>query len=99
MKLTKVLEKWSAQSSTKDSEKVSIYTEDSDNEKQPKKGITPKNVKSSGSMIIEQIEDLIANAIKAQLSEGSCRTPLYTKPYTQRVNALHMPHGYQPPKF
>jgi len=50
-------------------------------------------------MTIEQIQDLIANAIKAQLGEGSCKHLLYTKPYTKMVDALRMPHGYQPPKF
>jgi len=34
---------------------LSIHTEASDNEKQPKKGGAPKNVKSYGSMTIEQI--------------------------------------------
>ena len=42
---------------------------------------------------------MIANAVKAQLGEGSRRTHLYTKPCTKRVDALRMPHGYQPPKF
>jgi len=69
-RLTRKLEKWLASSSTKDSEsedseKVSIHTEASDSEKQSKKGTTPKHVKSSGSMTTEQIQDLIANAIKA----------------------------------
>ena len=78
---------------------MSIHIEASDSEKQSKKGETPKHVKSSGSMTIEQIQDLIANAVKVQLGEGSRRTHLYTKPYTKRVDALRMPHGYQPPKF
>jgi len=68
--LTKKLEKWLAQSSTKDSEnedsrKVSVHIEASHNEKQPKKSDMPKNVKSSRSMTIEQIQYLTANAIKA----------------------------------
>jgi len=50
-------------------------------------------------MTIEQIQDLIANAVKAQLGEGSHRTHLYTKPYIKMVDALRMPYGYQPPKF
>jgi len=50
-------------------------------------------------MTIEQIQYLIANVVKVQLGEGSRRTHLYTKPYTKRVDTLHMPHGYQPPKF
>ena len=72
---------------------MSVYTEASGNEKQPKKGVMPKNVKSSGSMTIEQIQDLIANAVKEQLGEGWRRTHLYTTPYTKRVDALRMPHG------
>ena len=100
-KLTKKLEKWSAQSSTRDSEnedskKVSIHTEASDSKKQLKKGATPKHVKLSGSMTIEQIQDLMANAVMAQLGGGSRRTHLYTKPYTKRVDALCMPHDYTP---
>jgi len=103
-KLTKKLEKQAAQSSTNDSEsedleKVSIHTEASDDKKQPKKGAMPKNVKSSRLMTIDQIQDLIANVVKAQLGGASCRTHLYTGPYTKRINALRMPHGYQPPKF
>jgi len=46
-------------------------------------------------MTIEEIQDLIANAIEAQLGEDSRRTLLYTKSYTKRVNSLLMPHGYQ----
>ena len=103
-KLTRKLEKRSAQSSSKDSEsedagKVSVQIEASDNEKQPKKGITFKNIKSSGSMTIEQIQDLIANTVKAHLGEGLHITHLNTKLYTRRVDALCLPHGYQPPKF
>jgi len=103
-KLIKKLGKRLAQSSAKDGESedsknMSIHIEASDSEKQSKKAATPIHVKSSGSITIEQIQDLIANAVKAQLGEGSHRTLLYTKPYTKRVDALHMPHGYQPPKF
>jgi len=50
-------------------------------------------------MTIEQIQDLTANAIKTQLGEGSHKTHLWIKPYTKRVDALHMPHGYQSPNF
>jgi len=74
---------------------VSVHTKAFDNEKQRKKGGMLKNVKSFGSMTIEQTQNLIANAVKAQLGEGSYRTHLYTKPYTKKVDALRMPHGYQ----
>jgi len=36
--------------------------------------------------------------LKAQLG-GSHNSHLYTKPYTKRIDALCIPHGYQPPKF
>jgi len=78
---------------------MSIHTKASDSEKQSKKGTTPKHVKSSCSMTMEQIKDLIANAVRAQLGEGSRRTLLYTKSYTKRVDALRMPYGYQHSKF
>jgi len=50
-------------------------------------------------MTIEQIQDLIANAVKVLLGRGTRKTQLYTKPCTKRVAALCMPYGYQPPKF
>ena len=78
---------------------MSTHIEASDSKKQSKKGATPKNDKSSELMTIEQIQDLIANALKAEVGEGSCRTLLYTKPNTKRVDSLRMPHSYQPPKF
>jgi len=97
-KLNRILEKRPAQSSIKDSEsedleKMFIHTKAADSEKQSEKGATHKYVKSSGSIAIKQIQDLIANAVKVQLGEGSHRTLLYTKPYTKRVDALRMLHG------
>jgi len=50
-------------------------------------------------MTVEQIQDLIANAVKVQLGGGAHKTHLYTKPYTKRVDAFCMPRGYQPPKL
>jgi len=50
-------------------------------------------------MSIEQIQNLIVNAVKAQLGEESCKTNLYTKSHTKRIDALRMPCDYQPPKF
>jgi len=50
-------------------------------------------------MSVEQIQSLNANAVKAQLGEESCKTHVYTKPYTKRIDALRMPRSYQPPKF
>ncbi|KAM1812027.1 hypothetical protein ACFX12_028594 [Malus domestica] len=52
-----------------------------------------------GSLSIQQLQEMITNAIKAQY-EGSTHTSmLYSKPYSKRIDALKMPMGYQPPKF
>ena len=50
-------------------------------------------------MTVEQIQDLIANAVKIQLGGGARKTRIYMKPYIKGVDMLYMPHGYQPPKF
>jgi len=50
-------------------------------------------------MTYEQIQELIANAVKTQQGVSSRKGHLYTKPYTKRIDALCMPYGYQPPKF
>jgi len=96
--LTKRLEKKFSEASNKgssaeDSDKESHRSEESDNDHKAKKDC------SLGSMSVEQIQSLIANAVKAQLGGESYKTHLYTKPYTKRINALRMPYDYQPPKF
>jgi len=50
-------------------------------------------------MTCEQIQELIANAVKTQLGISSRKSHLYIKPYTKRIDALRMSYGYQPPKF
>jgi len=103
-RLTRKLEKWPAQSLAKSLEseeegRTSIQTEASDKKVQWKKGGKLKNGRSPSLIIVEQIQDLIANAVKAQLGEGTRKTHLYTMPYTKRVDVLCIPHGYQPLKF
>jgi len=97
-KLVKKLENKSFKASNKglgaeDSDKVSNHNVKFDNERNAKKD------RSLCSKYVEQIQNLIANAVKAQLGGRSHKTHLYTKPYTKRIDALCMPHGYQPPKF
>ena len=96
--LMKKLEKKSSEfsnkgSSDEDTDKESNHDEDSDEERAVKRDSV------LGSMSAEQIQSLIANAVEAQLGEGSRKTNLYTKPYTKRIDLLRMPHGYQPPKM
>jgi len=64
-----------------------------------KKGVSSKNDDSLGMMTVGQIQDLIANAVKAELRGHASKTQLYTKPYTKRVDAFYMPCSYQSPKF
>ena len=76
------LEKKSSEASNKgsgdkDSYKESNHDEDSDDEHIPKRG------SMLGSMSVEQIQILIANAIKAQLGEGSHKET-YTQSLIQR---------------
>ena len=91
--LMKRLEKKSSKASNKDSDKEDLgkesnRAEESDDERKVRKDC------SLASMSVEQIHSLIANAVKAQLGGGSHKTHLYTKPYTKRIDALRMPHGY-----
>jgi len=54
---------------------------------------------SFSSMLAEQIQNIIADVMKAQLGGDSYKTHLSTKPHRKSINALHMRHSYQPPKF
>jgi len=94
----KNLEKKSSEASNRgsgadDSDKESNHSEESDEERKARKDRT------LGSMSVKQIQSLIANVVKAQLRGGSHKSHLYTKPYMKMIDALRMPHGYQPPKF
>jgi len=103
-KLLKKLDKGPRASSNRcissdEDEKGSNRSEVSENNSGSKKGGKPQNDLSLSSMTAEQIQELIANTVKTQLGVGSQKSHLYTKPYTKRIDALHMPYGYQPPKF
>ena len=49
-------------------------------------------------MSIEQIQNLSINVVKAHLEGDYHKNHLYKTPYTKRINALCMPHGFQPLK-
>ena len=88
------------QSSESDKEeKTFVQSEASDEKVHSKKGGKLNNDGSPNLMTVEQIQDLIANIVTAELGGGACKTHLYTKPYTKRVGALYMPRGYQHLKF
>ena len=96
--MIKILEKWSSESTNKgfDNKKLnkeSNSREGSDDEPKVKKDF------SLGLMFIKEIENLLVDAVNGHLGGGSRRTHCYSKPYMKRIDALRIPHGYQPTKF
>ena len=51
------------------------------------------------SLSVQQLQDMITNTIRAHYNGPLHSTLMYSKPYTKRINNLHMPVGYQLPKF
>ena len=51
------------------------------------------------SLSVQQLQDMIANTIRAQYGGAPQSSLMYSKPYTKRFDNLRMPAGYQPPKF
>jgi len=86
-------------SESEDEEKAFIQSEPFDEKVHSKKGSQLKNNGSPSSVTIEQIQDLIANAVKEQLGGDMHKNHLNTKPYSKRVDALYMPYDYQPLNF
>jgi len=78
---------------------VFVQSEASDKEVHLKRGGKLKNGRSPSLMTVEQIQYLITNVVKTQLTGGARNTHLYTKPYTKRVDAFCMPRDYQPSTF
>jgi len=74
-------------------EKGSNRSEASEDDNRSKKAGKSQNDSSLRSMTAEQILELIANAVKSQLRISLQKSHLYTKPYTKRIDALHMPCG------
>jgi len=68
-------------SSSEDSGKESNRSKESDDEP------NPKNDSTLNSMSIEQIQNLMADAVKIHLEGGSHRAHRYSKPYTNRIDA------------
>ncbi|KAA0032672.1 ty3-gypsy retrotransposon protein [Cucumis melo var. makuwa] len=54
---------------------------------------------SVASLSVQQLQDMIANSIRAQYGGPPQTSFMYSKPYTKRIDNLRMPLGYQPPKF
>ncbi|TYK20937.1 ty3-gypsy retrotransposon protein [Cucumis melo var. makuwa] len=54
---------------------------------------------SAASLSVQQLQDMIANSIRAQYGGPPQTSFMYSKPYIKRIDHLRMPLGYQPPKF
>jgi len=80
-------------SRSEDSDKESNHNKESDDERKP------KSDSSLNSMLVEQIQNLIGNAVKAHLGGDSHKTHLYKKHYTKRIDAFCIPHDYHLPTF
>ncbi|KAL0294647.1 UNVERIFIED_CONTAM: hypothetical protein Sradi_6875200 [Sesamum radiatum] len=48
---------------------------------------------------VDQLKEFIEGTIKSKIERSSKSSLTYSKPYTQRIDNLKMPMGYQPPKF
>ena len=59
----------------------------------------PTQVLANGSITVDQLKDLVKEAIKGQLESINQPSCTYAKPYSHRINIMKMPANYQPPKF
>lgn len=67
-----------------------------------KHDFTPKATHSEISFpaqSIQQLQEMITNAVKEQYGGSSQNSLTYSKPYTKRNDSLKMPIVYQPPEF
>jgi len=96
--LKKELGKRSSKVSNKD-----LDSEDSDKEynhsNESNGECKSKNNSILNSMSVEQIQNLIVDAVKTHLERGSHKTHDYSKPYMKRIDTLRMPQGFQPLEF
>ncbi|WMV37542.1 hypothetical protein MTR67_030927 [Solanum verrucosum] len=54
---------------------------------------------AEGFIPIDQLKDFIIETIEDKSEFSSKFSPTYVKPYTQRIDNLKMPKGYQPPNL
>ena len=54
---------------------------------------------SVASLSVQQLQDMIVNTVRLHQGEPQRALYSYSKPYSQRIELLEMPSGYQPPKF
>ena len=51
------------------------------------------------SISVQQLQDMLIDTIWAQYGGSSTGSLIYSKLYTNLIDNMRMPNGYQPPKF
>ncbi|KAK3026904.1 hypothetical protein RJ639_041373 [Escallonia herrerae] len=80
----------------KDKNKELLEGEDSNKKTEPKNAF---QLMLEGSIPVDQLREFIMGTIKDKLKGPTKSSLTYAKPYTQKIDLLRMPIGYQPPKF
>ncbi|WMV24915.1 hypothetical protein MTR67_018300 [Solanum verrucosum] len=57
------------------------------------------HISAEGLIPIDQLKDFIIEAIEDKCESSSKYSLTYVKSYTQKIDNLKMPKGYQPPKL
>ena len=60
---------------------------------------TPQRERSTSvaSLLVQQLQDMITNTIRAQHVGSFTSSLTYSKPYIKHIDNMRMPNGYQPP--
>ena len=59
----------------------------------------PTQVLANGSITVDQLKDLVKQAVKGQVESINQPSYTYAKLYSQRIDLMKMLANYQPPKF
>ncbi|KAL0463317.1 UNVERIFIED_CONTAM: hypothetical protein Slati_0219300 [Sesamum latifolium] len=81
---------------THDKVETSLKQQSDEREKSTTKEL---QVSSEGLIPVDQLKEFIMGTIQNKLGGSSKSSMMYTNPYTQRIDDLKIPVGYQPPKF
>ncbi|KAG9453545.1 hypothetical protein H6P81_006449 [Aristolochia fimbriata] len=57
------------------------------------------SVEEPGALSSGTLQEMISNAVEQKVQSEGVRSQAYTRPYSRRIQAIHMPTSYHPPKF
>ncbi|KAL0402319.1 UNVERIFIED_CONTAM: hypothetical protein Slati_4261800 [Sesamum latifolium] len=63
------------------------------------KSVKEFQISSDGLIPVDQLKEFIEGTIRSKIEGSSKSSFTYSKLYTQRIDSMKMPMGYQPPKF